>query len=622
MNHLKSTNDPYYCSAVLCRALLIALIILPAGCNKDDQESSKSPPTQPSAEQGVPPTDPMPVEQAPVVPVQPLTSLESLVAPIALYPDPLLAEMLVASSYPLEIVQAARWLESKPDLATLSTKNWDASIMRLASVPLVIKMMNDHLDWTTQLGDAFLANPSEVMGVIQALRKRAVDSGYLKDTPEQKVTAQMVSVEDKSTETSPSDVTPAVLKKEVITITPAKSDTIYVPQYKPEVVYQATMAPPPTSTVYPTSTVVNVNSAPAPSYYPAYYPPQATSTSSNNDTLANFATGAVVGGLLTWAIMEWADDDDYHVSHYYGNSVCHSGNCWYGGGGGGYYGDRGNVNYNKNINISGNEINVGGGNTFSQNNLRPAQQPAGWRPDPQHRRGQAFPEAAQKRLGKIQQPALAGQRLGAAQTLPATARGFDGAGQRPAVGTLPAQSRPSTADIRQQLGQKPGAQDKPGLKQAKNKPATRDIQTQLAKGSRGNALAGIKTPGQASRLESQRGSNSRQAAQSALRGGQTRKPVNAGGMGAQNSPGRFDQAKPAAHTQSLGRERTQQQITTQRRSEVSRPNAFEAPRSAGATKSFSQRGASSRSQATSSGNLRASGGGGGARSGGGGGRRR
>jgi len=184
--------------------------------------------------------------------------------------------------------------------------------MRLASVPTVLKMMNDHLDWTTQLGDAFLAKPAEVMAVIQALRKRAMDAGYLKDTPEQQIDARTVS-----TEQTAAAATPAVLTKEVITIKPAKSDTIYVPQYNPEVVYQAPMAPPPTG--YPATTVVNVNAGTsAPSYYPA------TTTTTSNDSWVNFATGTVVGGLLTWGIMEWADDDDwdgYYVGHYHGNTV-------------------------------------------------------------------------------------------------------------------------------------------------------------------------------------------------------------------------------------------------------------------------------------------------------------
>ena len=163
----------------------------------------------------------------------------------------------MASTYPLEVVQAARWLETKPDPAALSGKDWDASVMRLASVPQVIKMMNDHLDWTTQLGDAFLVKPVEVMDAIQTLRKRATDSGFLKNTPEQKVTAKTVSVDQPAEGTWVSDdsnaqsngatikATPAVLKKEVIYIEPAKADTVYVPQYNPETAYQAPLAPPP-----------------------------------------------------------------------------------------------------------------------------------------------------------------------------------------------------------------------------------------------------------------------------------------------------------------------------------------------------------------------------------------
>ncbi len=118
------------------------------------------------------------------------------------------------------------------------------------------------------------------------------------------------------------------------------------------------------------------------------------------------------------------------------------------------------INYNRNVNISGNEINIDRGGVFNQNNLKPSQRPAGWQPDQRHRRGQAYPEGVQQRLGRTQQPALAGQRLGAAQSLPAAARGFAEAGQRTAARALPAERRPSSADIRQQLAQKPGAQSK------------------------------------------------------------------------------------------------------------------------------------------------------------------
>jgi hypothetical protein len=648
MTHSKPT-DRYCRSFAVIRAMLIALIILPAGCNKGDQQASKTTPAQPPSAQNVPPTESVPSLPAPAPTAKPLTDLESLVAPIALYPDPLLAELLVASTYPLEVVQAARWLETKPDPATLSSKDWDASVLRLTAVPQIIKMMNDHLDWTTQLGDTFLAKPAEVMDAIQKLRKRATDSGFLKDTPEQKVTAKTVSATQPAegawaTETTGAEsggttikATPAVLKKEVITIEPAKADTVYVPQYNPETVYQAPLAPPPvtgTSNAYPASTVVNVNqpSAPTPSYYPTYYP--ATTTTSTTDSWVNFGAGAVVGGLLTWGIMEWADDDDWddyhHVGHYYGNTVCRNGNCWHGGGGG-YYGDRGNINVNRNANISrstnisGNEINIDRGGTFSQNNLQPAQRPTGWQPDQRHRRGQAYPEAVQKRLGRTQQPALAGQRLGAAQTLPATARGFAGAGQRLAAGTLPSERRPSSADIRERLAQKPGAQDKFASKLTQPKPSTRDVQGRSGQGSRDNALQGIKSSGQAARIESRRGLESRKPAQPSTRDIQARKPASgervqrpqiekprqpAAERKPQMSQRQTQMPKQTQRSQALaGRERTQQQRNIQRRTEVAKPNAFEGSRNTRATQMSSQRGAFSQQRSASAGNLRSTGGG-------------
>jgi hypothetical protein len=526
--------------------------------------------------------------------------------------------------------------------------------MRLASVPQVIKMMNDHLDWTTQLGDAFLAKPVEIMDTIQKLRKRATDSGFLKDTPEQKVTAKTVSATQPAEgtwvtdETSPESsgatikATPAVLQREVITIEPAKTDTVYVPQYNPETVYQAPLAQP------PATTVVNVNqsNAPASGYYPAYYPAPTTSAT---DSLLTFGAGAVVGGLLTWGIMSWADNDDYHhVGHYYGNTVCRSGNCWHGGGGG-YYGGGSNINSNRNTNISrstnisGNEINIDRGGNFSQNSLKPTQRPTGWQPDQSHRRGQAYPEGVQQRLGRTQQPVLAGQRPGAAQTLPTSARGFNGSGQRPAAGTLPAERRPSSADIRDRLAQKPGAQDKFANKLNQPKPATRDIQGRLEQGSRDHALQGIKNSGQASRIESRRGSESRKPAAPATRDIQARKP--AGGEHAQQGPQTERPRQPSVNKPpqiaqrqagmpkqternraNAGRERTQQQRDTQHRTEAAKPNAFEGSRNTRATQNASQRGSFSKQRSANAGNPRAPSGGGfsggGGQRGGGGGQHR
>lgn len=640
MTHSKLPFNYNRCNSAIIRAMLITLVITPLGCNKDEQETSKSPPSQ--STQALQPTteiaEPKPAQQLPVAAAKPLTDLESLLAPIALYPDPLLAELLVASTYPLEVVQAARWLETKPDLATLASKDWDASIMRLASVPPVIKMMNDHLDWTTQLGDTFLSKPSEVMDVIQKLRKRAKDSGFLKDTPELKVSEQTVS-SDQTGEGVTAKVIPAVLKKDVITISPAKSDMLYVPQYSSEVAYKAPLAPPPTSG-YPGTTVVNVNqtAAPVPSYYPSYYQaPATTTTTSSNDSWNNFATGALVGGLLTWGIMEWADDDDwddYHyVGHYYGNTVCHSGNCWHGGGGG-YYGDRGNINYNKNVNISGNDINIDRSGVFNQSNLKPTQRPANWQPDQRHRRGQAYPETVQQRLGQTQQPGLAGQRLGAAQTLPASTRGFAENRQQSAASALPAERRPSSADIRQQLAQKPGTQDRLGGA-TQPKPSTREVQGRLGQDARSNALQGINNSGQATRFESQRGSTSRKSASSpGTRDIQARNPIGAELIQRPQiqqpraSAPQFEQrqagfSNQAGRNQTFGGlDRSQQQRDTQRRYEGARPSAFDGTRNANTTQMSSQRGAYSQQRSANAGNFRSSGGGGMRSGGGGGGRRR
>jgi hypothetical protein len=662
--------------------MLIALALLPAGCDREDSSAGKAPPAKaqaPAVQGGQPPPAPSatppaaaptapavtpaaPAPQAqpappgsppPAVSAKPLSELESLVAPIALYPDPLLAELLVASTYPLEVVQAARWLESKPDLATLKSKDWDASIMRLAEVPQVIKMMSDHLEWTTQLGDAFLAKPAEVMDAIQALRRRATESGFLKDTPEQKVSEKTVSVPQAPEATPEAEgqaeggapkATPAVVKKEVIYIEPAQSDTVYVPQYNSEQAYSAPLAPPPAGTAgyaYPAA-------APAAGYYPAYYPTTTTTTTSTTDQWLTFGAGALVGGLMTWGIMEWTHDDwddHYHggyygggyyppVSHYYGNSVCHNGNCWNGGGYGGGNNvnvDRGDITRNRNTTISGNEINISRDGTFSQDQLASLRQRSAWQPDARHRRGQQYPAAAQDRLGRINSPALAGGRLGAPEALPAGARGF-------APATRPAERRPSSAEIRDRLAQPPGAQGRPGANLAQPRPSSRDIQAGLERGARDNALAGLRTPGQDARIESRRGAESRKPAPAARETrpreqGPAPRRAPAGGAGIDNRrTERPRQSQTQDRTQFAERRETPQrteraqgfgggrdraqQVNAQRRSELARPNAFESAGNAGRTQSFSQRGAASR-QSMAAGNRQGFGGGRGGSVGGG-----
>ena len=149
--------------------------------------------------------------------------LDQILSPIALYPDSLLTQVLMASTYPLEVVEADRWAKKNKDMKgdalakALEAQPWDPSVKSLVNFPPVLTMMSEKLDWTQKLGDAFLAQQEEVMGTIQNLRKKAEASGNLKTTKE-----QVVKVE-----------------KEVIIIEPASPEVIYVPTYNPTVVYGA-----------------------------------------------------------------------------------------------------------------------------------------------------------------------------------------------------------------------------------------------------------------------------------------------------------------------------------------------------------------------------------------------
>ena len=169
----------------------------------------------------------------------PPEQLDSLVAPIALYPDPLLAQTLVASTYPLEIIQLQQWLAKNPGLKdkaladAVAKQPWDPSIQSMAAVPDVVKRLADDIQWTTDLGNAFLAQQSDVMDAVQRMRKKAKDNGALESNEQQKVETKVVE------------------KKTVIVVEPTNPEVIYVPSYSPTVVY----GPP----VYP--------------YPPIYYPP-------------------------------------------------------------------------------------------------------------------------------------------------------------------------------------------------------------------------------------------------------------------------------------------------------------------------------------------------------------
>ena len=232
----------------------------------------------------------------PAIPAQPAAAqpfsteqLDALVASIALYPDDLLTQLLMASTFPLEVVTAARWVEdpahkslSGDALAkALVAESWDPSVKSLVPFPVVLATMNGNLTWLQQLGYAFATQQADVFAAVQRLRRLAQTNDKLQSSPQQVVSTQQVTVEPAAGSSQPPT------QKEVIVIQPTQSDTVYVPSYNPATVYGS-------SWPYPSY----------PPYYPAqppgYYFGTALATG-----LAFAAGAAVVGGLWGWASPGW-----------------------------------------------------------------------------------------------------------------------------------------------------------------------------------------------------------------------------------------------------------------------------------------------------------------------------
>ncbi len=157
----------------------------------------------------------------------PADQLDSLVAPIALYPDPMLSQVLVASTYPLEVIQLQQWLAQHKDLkgkelaAAVEKQDWDPSIQSMAGLPDLVKLLSENIKWTTDLGNAFLAQQNDVMDAVQRMRNKAQDNGNLKSNEQQKVEVKVVE------------------SKQVIVVEQANPEVVYVPSYNPTVVYGA-----------------------------------------------------------------------------------------------------------------------------------------------------------------------------------------------------------------------------------------------------------------------------------------------------------------------------------------------------------------------------------------------
>ena len=239
----------------------------------------------------------------------PPEQLDSLVAPIALYPDNLLSQTLVASTYPLEIVQLYQWLEKNKDLQKdqkklaekVAKQPWDPSIQAMAPLPDVVKFLAEDITWTTDLGNAFLAQQKDVMAAVQRMRAKAQEKGALKTNEQMKVETQKVE------------------SQTVIVIEQSNPQVVYVPSYDPVVVY----GPP----VYP--------------YPPVAYPAGGYVAAGLIGFGVGVAIGAAWGGGWGWGCGWGGGDVDINV----------------------------NNNFNRNTNIQGgNRVNnAGGGNKWQHN---------------------------------------------------------------------------------------------------------------------------------------------------------------------------------------------------------------------------------------------------------------
>ncbi|MGV8918864.1 MAG: DUF3300 domain-containing protein [Pseudomonas sp.] len=274
-----------------------AVLILSGSCLAQTQTTdapAPAPAVVPAVASGSPPApDPLPIPAKD--PVFSQEQLDQMLAPIALYPDPLLAQVLMASTYPGEIGEAVAWSKKHPDakgddaVKQVATQTWDPAVQSLVAFPQVLSTMGQDPVWVQRLGDAFLAQPDDVMKSVQRLRHQAQAAGNLQSNEYQKVEIQPVAAPATPAPSSSTVIVQsAPAEPPAIIIQPANPQVVYVPSYNPTVVYGAWP--------YPAS---------PPVYYPpppAYYPGQALMTG-----LA-FGVGVAAVGAL-WANSDWGNND-------------------------------------------------------------------------------------------------------------------------------------------------------------------------------------------------------------------------------------------------------------------------------------------------------------------------
>jgi hypothetical protein len=412
--------------------------------------------------------------------------LEQLLAPIALYPDSLLTQMLMASTYPLEIVQADRWVRAHKDLKgdalarELEKQAWDPAVKSLVNFPEQLSAMNDKLDLTLKIGNAFLEQQADVLNTIQVLRNRAQAQGNLKSNDKQKVQVQAAAPTTTPTANNStvvnvnagdaSQLTATVVQAppQIVTIESSSPDVIYVPSYNPTYVYGAWAYP-----AYP------------PYYYypPAYY-----------SNLVSFGFGVACGAAwgYAWGHCNWGSCDvDIDVNR--------------------------NFERNTNINREQARQNIQNRQSNRQGNREGNRQ--SWQHDPSHRKGAAYrDQRTSERFGGANSSSQAArareQYRGRAEAgRQELARGGGGdqfrsaSADRGGAGNLGGQNRSTAAGNLQNRGGSAGFN------------STASAGNRGYSGTRGGTFDGVSRGSSGARMESQRGYSSGGYRSSPSRGG-------------------------------------------------------------------------------------------------------
>lgn len=426
-------------TAILCAAFLINADFLYAAPPQDASASAQQ------ASANLPPDQ-----------------LDSLVAPIALYPDDLLSQVLVASTYPLEVIQLKQWLDQHKNLkqnelaAEVAKQGWDPSIQGLAALPDVVKQLADNIKWTTDLGNAVLAQQSDVMDAVQRMRKKAQEKGNLKSNEQQKVETKVVE------------------SKQVIVVEQANPQVVYVPSYNPTVVY----------------------GAPVYAYPPIAYPPPGYYAAG---MAISFGVGVAMGAMWSggWCCgSSWGGNNNITINN--------------------------NNNFVRNSNNNLNRNNIQGGNRVS---TRPAGGNSNWQHNPQHRGGAPYSDRqlANKYGGTARGDSLQNRQANARQNQGRNNAGQgvgSNRGNAPNAGTRDVANRGTGANAGNR-GTGPSAGTRDVGNRGGASAGTRDVSNRGGGDRVGNQRVPTNTPGSTNRSAfggAGSGSSGREARASANRG--------------------------------------------------------------------------------------------------------